>query len=399
MSIITDSKKIEEILNRGVEEVIVKQHLEKRLRKGEKLRVKFGIDPTGPKIHIGRATALWKLKDFQDLGHQIVLIVGDFTAQIGDASDKTSMRRPLTEKEVKENMKDYKKQIGRILNIDKVEIRHNSEWLNKVSWKEKLSLSMKFTAQQMIQRRNFKERWNKDKPIGLHELDYPLLQGYDSMAVKADVEVGGFDQLFNLKTGRDIQKIFKQPPQDIMTLKMLFGLDGRKMSTSWGNVINITEEPGEMYGKIMSMKDELIGDYFELATKIPLSEIKEIKKHLKAKILNPREAKARLAKELCQMYWGKNKAAAAEKEFNKVFKEKKLPSKIPLFKPSKKILNILQLLLEAKLVSSKSEAKRVVQQGGVKINGKPETNWRKTIELKKGMVLQVGKRRFAKTKI
>lgn len=396
MPINTDPKKIKEILSRGVEEVIVKEHLEKRLRSGEKLRIKHGIDPTGPKIHLGRASALWKLRDFQDLGHQIVLIIGDFTAQIGDASDKTSMRRPLAEKEVKENMRDYKKQIAKILNIDKTEMRYNSAWLDKLSWKEKLSLSMNFTAQRMIQRRNFKERWDKGKPIGLHELDYPLLQGYDSVAVRADVEVGGFDQLFNLTTARDVQKLFKQPPQDIMTVKMLYGLDDRKMSTTWGNVINITETPEEMFGKIMSMKDGLIVDYFESTTRIPLEEVSEVKKALKNKTLNPRNAKALLAREIVQMYWGKNKAQAAEKEFNKVFKEKKPPSKMPTLKPEKKTMNILELLLQAELVRSRSEAKRIIRQKGVKIDGKIKNNCQENISLKEGMIMQVGKRKFIK---
>ena len=221
-----------------MEEIIEKESLIKKLKSGKKLRIKHGIDPTGPKIHIGRASQLWKLRAFQELGHQVVLIIGDFTAQIGDASDKQTKRKALSKKEVKANMKDYAKQIGKILDMKKVELRYNSEWLGKMEIKDLLDLKMNFTAQQMIQRRNFKERWDKGKPIGLHELDYPLFQGYDSMAIKADVEVGGFDQLFNLKTGRVVQKIFKQPSQDILILKMLDGLDGRKMSTSWGNVIN-----------------------------------------------------------------------------------------------------------------------------------------------------------------
>ena len=276
MQIETNYKKVEEVLTRGVEKVINLNHLRKRLLSGRKLRIKHGIDPTGPKIHIGRATQLWKLKDFQELGHKIILIIGDFTAQIGDASDKQAMRRPLTAKEVKENMKNYIKQIAKILDIKKVEFHYNSEWLNKLTIKKLLNLAMNFTAQQTIQRRNFKERWERGKPIGLHELAYPLLQGYDSVAVKADVELGGFDQLFNLKIGRDVQKIFGQESQDIMTLKMLFGPDGRKMSTSWGNVINIVDGPDEQFGKIMSMKDELILDYFELCTRIPLEEIKKL---------------------------------------------------------------------------------------------------------------------------
>jgi len=396
MQIETNYKKVEEVLTRGVEKVINLNHLRKRLLSGRKLRIKHGIDPTGPKIHIGRATQLWKLKDFQELGHKIILIIGDFTAQIGDASDKQAMRRPLTAKEVKENMKDYIKQIAKILDIKKVEIHYNSEWLSKLTIKKLLNLAMNFTAQQTIQRRNFKERWERGKPIGLHELAYPLLQGYDSVAVKADVELGGFDQLFNLKAGRDIQKIFGQESQDIMTLKMLFGLDGRKMSTSWGNVINITDKSEEQFGKIMSMKDELILDYFELCTRITLEEIKKMGKELKKNQINPRDLKLKLAREIVRLYHGKKAAKRAEKEFRRVFERKELPSRIPNISIKVKKLNILNLLVETKLTSSKSEAKRLILQKAVKINGVLKENWQEIIEIKNGMVIQVGKRRFRK---
>jgi len=396
MKTVAKHKKIKEILSRGVDRIIEKDSLIRKLSSGKKLRIKYGIDPTGPKIHIGRAISLWKLKDFQDLGHQIVLIIGDFTAQIGDASDKTSMRKALSEEEVKRNVRDYKRQVAKILDIKKTEVHYNSEWLSKLSWKDKLSLSMHFTAQQMIQRRNFKERWEKGKPIGLHELDYPLLQGYDSIAIRADVELGGFDQLFNLKIGREVQKIFGQHQQDIMTLKMLPGLDGRKMATTWGNVINIIDEPNAMFGKVMSMKDELIGDYFELATKVPLEEVSEIKEQLKAKKLHPRLAKARLAKEIVGLYYGEKTAEKAEKEFDKVFKERELPSHIPLFRVSEKSIPILDLIYNSKLANSRSEAKRLILQRGVKIDKALKTDWREVIKIKDGMILQVGKRKFVK---
>ena len=396
MKIVTNPKKIEDLLTRNIEEIIEKENLLKKLRSGKKLRIKHGVDPTGPKIHIGRAIQFRKLKSFQDLGHQIVLIIGDFTAQIGDASDKQSMRKPLSEKEIKENMKDYEKQIGKILDMKKVEIRYNSEWLSKLTIKELLSLAMHFTAQQMIQRRNFKERWDQGKPIGVHELTYPLFQGYDSVAVKADVEIGGSDQLFNLKVGRAIQKMFKQPPQDIITSKMLSGLDGRKMSTSWGNVVTVVDKPNDMYGKLMSMKDELMPEYFELCTDIPLSEVERIKKDLKLKKLNPRDAKARLAREIMALYYGKKVAERAEKEFSRVFKKKELPTKIPGIKIKEGALNILDLLVKTKLTSSKSEAKRLVLQKAVKINQNTQTDWEKTVEVKKGTVVQIGKRRFRK---
>jgi tyrosyl-tRNA synthetase len=396
MRIDTNPKKIEEILTRGVEEIIERKSLIKKLKSGRQLRIKHGIDPTGPKIHLGRAFQLLKLRAFQELGHKIILIFGDFTAQIGDASDKLAMRKALSEKEVKENLKDYPRQIGKILDIKKTEIRYNSEWLSKLSIKDLLRLSMRFTAQQMIQRRNFKERWEKGIPIGLHELDYPLFQGYDSVVTKADVEIGGSDQLFNLKIGREIQKIYNLPPQDIMTSKMLTGLDGRKMSTSWGNIITLVDSPNEMYGKIMSMKDELIPEYFELCTFLPLIEIKEIAKDLEMKKINPKDLKKRLAREIVTIYHGKELAETAEKEFERIFKEKKLPTRILKIKIKEKKLNILDLLVKTKLAFSKSEGKRLILQKGIKINGKVETNWQKVIEIKKGMIIQRGKRKFIK---
>lgn len=395
----TDSKKIKEILERGIEQVIDKKNLLKKLKSGKKLRIKLGIDPTGPKIHLGRAIQLWKLRNFQDLGHQIVFIIGDFTGQIGDASDKQAMRKPLTEEEIKKNLRTYKKQIGKILDLKKVEFHRNSEWLSKLKIKDFLSLAMSFTAQQMIQRRNFRERWEQNKPIGLHELSYPLLQGYDSVMIKADVEIGGFDQLFNLKMGREMQRIFGQPPQDIMTSQMLYGLDGRKMSTSWGNVINITDNPRNMYGKIMSMKDELIEDYLKLTTRFPLKKIEKIKKDLKEEKLNPKEAKSILAKEIIKMYHSKKAGETAEKEFNRVFREKKLPLKIPVFKSSKKSLPILDLLTKANLASSKNEARRLILQGGVKINNVIKNDWREIVKISDGMIVKVGKRKFLKIRL
>lgn len=394
----TNSQKIEEILTRGVEEIFERESLEAKLKSGRQLRIKFGIDPTGPKIHIGRAFQFWKLRDFQDLGHKIVLIIGDFTAQIGDASDKQAMRKILTEKEIKENLKDYLKQISKILNLRKVELHYNSEWFKKMKVMDFVSIQMIFTAQQTIQRRNFKERWDSAKPIGLHELDYPLFQGYDSVAIKSDVEIGGSDQLFNLQAGRDIQKYFKQKPQDIMTSKMLNGLDGRKMSTSWGNIITILDTPQDMYGKVMSMKDEQIDEYFEIATRLPNEEIENIKKSSN----NPRDIKAVLAKEIVRMYHGENEAKKAEEEFNKVFRNKELPSDIPIFETDKEGYFMLGLLRDTHMAVSKNEAKRLVEGGGVEIQigDKKEkvVDWKKPVSITDGMIIKVG-RKFVKIKL
>ena len=244
----TTQSKIESILTRNVEEVTVRENLETELKSGKQLRVKFGIDPTGPKIHLGRAVPLRKLREFQKMGHQIVLVIGDFTAQVGDASDKTEKRPMITRMQIDENLKDYKNQISKIIDIEKTEFLYNSDWLSKLNFKEVTELAEVFTVQQMLARRNFKDRYESGKEISLREFLYPLMQGYDSVAVKADIEVGGFDQLFNLKAGREIQGYYKMPKQNIMNLEMVEGTDGRKMSTSWGNIITIVDEPNVMYG-------------------------------------------------------------------------------------------------------------------------------------------------------
>jgi tyrosyl-tRNA synthetase len=388
-----DAKKIEEILTRGVEDVVDIEHLKKRLLAGEKLRVKHGLDPTGPKIHLGRATQFWKLKEFQDLGHQVVLIIGDFTGQIGDASDKQAMRRALSEKEVKLNMKDYVKQIGRALDVKKVELHYNNEWSKKMTAKDLLKLAMKFTAQQMIQRRNFKERWDEGKEIGLHELTYPLFQGYDSVAIRADLELGGTDQLFNLLAGRKIQESFNQLPQDIITLKMLDGLDGRKMSTSWGNVVNIADSADEMYGKVMSMHDQAILQYFELCTKVPMSEIKEMERKMRFGA-NPKNYKAQLALEIVKLYHGERAAKDAEKKFNKVFINKETPEDIRTETINRGQYKLVDLLFQYQLAVSKGEAGRLIAQGGVEINGEVVSDRHLVINIDSSKIIKVGKRRF-----
>jgi len=396
MKIITDENKIEDILNRGTEDIIEKDSLKKRLLSGKQLNIKLGIDPTGPKIHLGRATILMKLRDFQELGHNITLIIGNFTALIGDASDKDAMRKVLTEKEIKENLKDYLDQIGKILDIKKVKVRYNKDWLGKMKPEELIQLATNFTAQQMIQRRNFKERWEKESPIGLHELMYPLLQGYDSVVIKSDVEIGGFDQLFNLKAGRILQKAFNEEPQDVMTLRMIYGLDGRKMSTSWGNVINILDDPIDMFGKLMTLKDELIIDYFESCTRIPMIQIEEIRKSLKNKEINPKEVKKQLAKEIVTIFHNSKEAQKAQEEFEQVFEDKKLPTEIEEVKIENGEHNTQELLVKLSLAKSKNEARRLIEQGGVKVinNNKAEVVKTDTIKTEKGMIVQVGKRNF-----
>lgn len=391
-------EKIKELLTRGVEEVIEKEHLEKRLLAGEKLRVKHGIDPTGPKIHLGRASTLWKLREFQNLGHQIVLIIGDYTAQIGDPSDKLAKRPFLSPEQVGANMKSYEKQLNLILEMKKVEVHKNSEWLAKLTPRELDGLADLFSVQQMIARRNFKDRWEREEEISLRELHYPLYQGYDSVAIKADVEIGGRDQLFNLLAGRKIQEAYGQPPQDIITAKMLLGLDGRKMSTSWGNVVNIDEEPNEMYGKIMSMRDDLILDYFLLCTRLPIAEIKKIEKELRAGA-NPRDLKMRLAREIVSIYQSPNEAKRAEDNFIKVFQKKETPEEVKKYKVISKKYKLIDLLVEIKLAPSKSEARRLVEQGGIKVDGKIVDDIKKEIAITpEGVLVQKGKRHFMRVK-
>ena len=360
-TVVTDDAKIQELLTRGVEDVFVKESLLQKLKSGKQLRVKLGIDPTGNTIHIGRAVILWKLRAFQELGHQIVLIVGDFTAQIGDPSDKLEKRPMLSEAIVKENLRNYKKIIGKIINVDETEFAFNSEWLSKLSFKEGCILADSFSVSQMSARRNFKERFDRGEEVSMREFMYPMMQGYDSVAVRADIEIGGFDQLFNLKAGRTIQKHYGQPEQDILTGQMLEGTDGRKMSTSWGNIINITDDPSNMFGKVMSIRDELIGKYFLLATRIPVSEIQKIEEEMKNGA-NPRNSKVLLAKEIVMLYHGKASAEKAAENFDSAFSKGK-PQEFILVSLSGR--EVAESLIGEKVIESKSELRRLIDEGAV----------------------------------
>ena len=397
MKVSTNFQRIKELLNRGVAEIIERSHLEKKLRSGKRLRVKLGIDPTAPYLHLGHSIVLRKLRQFQELGHQIVFLIGDFTAQIGDPSARLNKRRPLTPEEVKKNMATYKAQAGKILDIKKVEIRYNSEWYKKKDSSFFLDLTSRFTFARLIERDDFQERIKKNIEITMLELIYPILQGYDSVVLKADVEIGGTDQKFNLLFARRVQKKYGQIPEDIITVPLLIGTDGvRKMSQSFGNYIKLTENPNSMFGQIMSIPDTLIWHYFELLTNLPKREIKTLKEKVEHFQITPKDAKSRLAKEIVAFYYGKKQASRAEKEFERVFKKGELPTEISKVKVFKKPFNILDLLLKTKLALSKSEAKRLVLQGGVKIDGLVQKDWKKTIKVKKGMIIQVGKRRFVK---
>ncbi len=397
MKVKTDPQKIEEILSRGVEKIIEKESLLKKLKSGQRLKIKLGIDPTAPDLHLGNAVVLWKLKEFQDLGHKIILIIGDFTARIGDPSGRLSLRKALSEKEIRENLKAYRFQIGKILDLKKTKIVFNSRHLSRLDLSKLYRIFYFFTVNQLLEREMFQQRMKSGKPIFLHEFFYPILQAYDSVVVKADVEVGGSDQLFNMLMGRELQVFFHQPPQEIITMKILVGTDGKqKMSKSFNNYIGINDPPGEQFGKLMSIKDEAIPQYLELCTRLPIEEIKKDTQLLESRQINPRDLKKKLAREVVSLYYGKKIALNAEKEFERVFREKKPPLKMPEIKLKEKYLNILELLVKTKMVNSKSEAKRLISQKAVEIDGQTKENWAEVIEIKKKMVVKVGKRKFAK---
>lgn len=391
-------EKIRSILQRGVEEIIHKKHLEAQLRGRKKLRVKLGFDPTSPFLHIGNAATLLKMRAFQDLGHQAVIIVGDFTGLIGDSSDKDSERPMLTEAQVKENIKTYFDQAFKILDKNKTEAIYNSTWLKKLDFQEIGKMADQFSVNEFISRELIKKRLNGGKRVGLRELLYPLMQGYDSVAIKADVEIGGTDQRFNMLAGRTLQEYYGQAPQDVIMISLLEGNDGRKMSKSYGNVINILDDPNVMFGKVMAVNDDLIERYFTMATNTLWQHMDEIKKSYD----NPRDQKMILAHAIVEQYHGSDAARRAQEGFVSQFSKKEMPSDIEEVKLKAGAYLMADLLVKFKLAASKSEARRLIQQGGVKINQKTFSadglNEKIKIGTKNNLVLQVGKRKFVKIK-
>lgn len=399
---LSERERIEEVLIRGVVDVVDRNHLLNRMTSGDELRVKFGIDPTGSNIHIGRASSIRKLLQFQELGHQIVLIIGDFTARIGDTSDKTEGRRMLSRKEVSVNEQTYLQQMGKILDISKVEIRHNSEWLSNLTPGDWIKLASNFTVQQMTSRDNFAERIKNGVPVGLQEFLYPLMQGYDSVMVKADVEIGGTDQLFNFMAGRKLQEVYGQKPQDILMLQLLTGTDGRKMSTSWGNVINILSDPNEKYGRTMSIPDQLIPVYMEMATSIPMRRVKEVTKLIENCSVNPIELKKELAFEIVRSLDGQEAAEEAAHSFQKIVQNKETPDgQIPIAVVATDKLDVkilLNILKNYNITKSKSDGKRLLEHGGIHVEGVGTLDSQATtIDIPEtGLTLRIGKRRFLK---
>ena len=392
-----------DVIRRGVAEIIPEeslvQKLEKSLKSKTPLKVKLGCDPSRPDLHLGHSVVLRKLRQFQDLGHQAILIVGDFTGMIGDPSGRSKTRPPLTIEATRKNGQSYFEQATKILSAKKIQMLYNSEWLGKMSFADVITLSSKYTVARMLERDEFEKRFKAREPISVHEFLYPLAQAMDSVAIEADVELGGTDQKFNLLVGRDIQREYGLEPQVAITLPILPGTDGvEKMSKSLDNYIGINESPKEIFGKTLSIPDNLIYDYFVLATNVRLDELKEIKKSLDDKKTNPRDLKRRLARELVALYHSEEAAQAAQNEFDRIFVKRDLPDEIPEF--NLRIENgsfaIIKLLTVTKLVASNGEARRMIEQGGVTVDGQKITDDKVVIEIPVSVVVKVGKRKFLK---
>lgn len=391
---------INELLTRGVEKIIKREELEAKLQKGEKIRLYLGVDPSSSVIHLGHSIALRKMRDLRDLGHEVILLIGDFTGMIGDPTDRKAARKPLTREEVLKNAETYKQQVAKILDFktktNPIRLLSNSQWLDKLTFRDVIKLAQLLSVQRLLERDMFQERIKAGKEIFLSEFLYPLMQAYDSIAMDVDMEVGGSDQMFNMLVGRDLMQKVKGKNKVVMTFELLEGTDGRKMSKSFNNTIGLTEEPKEMFGKIMSLKDELIIRYFTLVTDVPIAEVRQMEKDLKADKVNPKDLKVRLGKELVTMYHNAQTADQMASEFEQVFSKKQLPKDLPSKKLTKKKYLLPELLTELKLVSSKSEARRLTEQGGVKIDNQKITDWKQEVTLKDGQVIQVGKRKFIK---
>ncbi len=403
-----------EIVKRGVVEIILENELLRKLKKSYKekrpLKIKAGFDPTAPDIHLGHTVLLEKMRQFQELGHEVIFLIGDFTGMIGDPSGKSEMRKPLTKEEVLENAKTYKEQIFKILDSEKTKIVFNSEWMSSVTGEDMICLASRYTVARMLERDDFRERWINQNSISIHEFLYPLIQGYDSVVLKADVELGGTDQKFNLIVGRELQREYGQEPQSLVLMPLLEGLYGvKKMSKSLGNYIGITEPPKEIFGKIMKIDDELMLRYYELLSHIPTEEFNPLKKGIKDGSIHPKTAKENLAMEIVERYWSKDEALNAKEEFDRVHKEKGLPDEIPEKEIHLKIENAIHghrvkytppnwlpyIMKDTGLAKSTSEAIRLIKHGGVKLNNSTVTDPDTT--LKEGdYIIQVGKRKFYK---
>ena len=388
------------IILKGVDDLIdekdLREKLEKANKQGRQLVVKLGLDPSAPDIHLGHTVVLRKMKQLQDLGHKVVIIIGDFTGKIGDPTGKSKTRNALTTEQVLENAKTYQKQIFKVLDKEKTEVRFNSEWLAKLNFEDVVKLAATITVARMLEREDFKKRYESHTPISVHEFFYPLMQGYDSVAINADIELGGTDQRFNLLMGRALQKEFGQEPQVVIMMPIIEGLDGvNKMSKSLGKYIGVDEEAGVMYQKAMEIPDELIIKYYNLVTDIHPDIVNKIEQDLKEDKVNPRDIKMGLAKEIVRLYHGEEKANFAEERFKSVFQKGQIPSDILTVKSSKEDFDLAQIVVENKLAPSKSELRRLVKQGGVKVNSE-KVNDLQDIILEDELIVQIGKKKFIK---
>lgn len=400
MKVITDEKKIDQLLERGVENVFVKDVLKKKLLSGKRLKIYLGIDPTGPTLHLGHAIPIKKLKEFQELGHQVILLMGDFTAMIGDPTDKMAARKQLTHKEVLINLKKYKKQASVFLKFsgaNKAEFKFNSKWLSKMKFGDVLELASKMTVDQMLKRDMFARRIAENKPIFIHEFMYPLMQGYDSVAMKVDVEIGGNDQTFNMLTGRHLASQILNKDKSVIATKLLEDNLGKKMGKTEGNMVTFEDAPNDMFGKVMSWNDSLISKGFELCTNIPMKEIGDFEKQISSGT-NPRDIKIKLASEMVKIYHGEKKAKEAEENFVKTFQKKEIPDEIEEITTEKGIL-ISDLLVNKKIIASKSEWRRLVEGNGVHDLEKKETIKDVNLKTESDITLKIGKKKFLKIKI
>lgn len=394
----------DDLLTRGIENVLPRALAKQKLESSKAIRLYWGIDPTGRTLHLGHSVPLRKLRAFADAGHDVVIVIGSFTATIGDPTGQDTMRVPLTRAEVEANFESYKDQVKKILDFTKVEVRYNHEWLEKLTFGDIAKLASNFTVQQMSERDMFARRLKEGKPVGMHEFLYPLMVGYDSVILNVDAELGGSDQEFNMLAGRTLQKAFGKREKFIITTKIVEGTDGRKMSKSFDNCVYLTDSPKDMYGKILSLKDSLIPIYMECCTDIPMEDVKQAERDLKAKRGNPKDLKMHLAREIVTLYHGREKAIQAEEEFERVFREKGLPDDMKTMKVEKGSL-LIDVLVDGKLASSKNEAKRLMQQGGVKVNAKVVKALDAKLEdgitpeaLESGVIVKVGKRKFLRVK-
>jgi tyrosyl-tRNA synthetase len=388
---------LEWILTRGVAEVIVKEELLAKLRAGKPLRLKQGFDPSKPNLHVGHAVGLRKLRQLQDLGHQVVLIVGDWTAQIGDPSGRDESRTMLTREEVQVNAQTYMDQFFHVVDKSRTVVRWQSEWYSKFTLTDVFNLTSRFTMAQIMAHETFRKRYDSGLPLTMMELMYPMLQAYDSVAIEADVEFGGTDQKFNNLFGRDLQSMLGQRPQDVLLVPLLPGLDGRKMSKSYGNTVDLNLPPEDMYGKLMSITDEMLMEYLTLVTDIPDDELARIETDLRAGAVNPRDVKMRLGREVVGYIHSPEVAARAEAEFVRVFQRRELPTDMPVFRVPATGMNIVDLIIQVGFAASKSDARRLVQQGGVHLDDATVGSIDFLVE-PKAAILQVGKRRFLRLK-